>query len=72
MQNLIAQERFEMEVLGRLNSGRFLQWLHFGGGTMLRLCHRLDRYSVDLDFWLAAPKPAQALFAELSEHLASH
>ena len=30
----------------------FLADLIFGGGTMLRLCHGLDRYSVDLDFWV--------------------
>lgn len=52
MQDLIKQEQFELEVLDRLNSGRFLDRLAFGGGTMLRLCHGLDRYSVDLDFWL--------------------
>lgn len=52
MQNLIEQERFEIEVLDRLNSGRFLRFFIFCGGTMLRLCHGLDRYSVDLDFWM--------------------
>ena len=52
MQDLIKQEQFELEVLDRLKSGRFLDRLAFGGGTMLRLCHGLDRYSVDLDFWL--------------------
>lgn len=52
MQDLIKQEQFEMEVLDRLQSGRFLDRLVFGGGTMLRLCYGLDRYSVDLDFWL--------------------
>ena len=52
MQDLIKQEQFELEVLDRLKSGRFLERLVFGGGTMLRLCFGLDRYSVDLDFWL--------------------
>ena len=52
MQDLIKQEQFELEVLDRLQSGRFLDRLVFGGGTMLRLCYGLDRYSVDLDFWL--------------------
>jgi predicted nucleotidyltransferase component of viral defense system len=52
MQDLIKQEQFEIEVLDRLQSGRFLDRLIFGGGTMLRLCFGLDRYSVDLDFWL--------------------
>ena len=52
MQDLIKQEQFELEVLDRLKSGRFLDRLVFGGGTMLRLCFGLDRYSVDLDFWI--------------------
>jgi len=52
MQDLIKQEQFELEVLDRLQSGRFLDRLVFGGGTMLRLCYGLDRYSIDLDFWL--------------------
>ena len=52
MQDLIKQEQFELEVLDRLKSGRFLDRLAFGGGTMLRLCYGLDRYSIDLDFWL--------------------
>ena len=52
MQDLIKQEQFEMEVLERLQSGRFLGRLVFTGGTMLRLCFGLDRYSIDLDFWL--------------------
>jgi hypothetical protein len=56
MRDLIKQEQFELEVLDRLQSGRFLDRLVFGGGTMLRLCYGLDRYSVDLDFWLRRKK----------------
>jgi len=52
MRDLIQHEQFELEVLERLQSGRFLADLIFGGGTMLRLCHGLERYSVDLDFWV--------------------
>ena len=52
MRDLIQHEQLEMEVLDRLQSGRFLGNLIFGGGTMLRLCHGQDRYSVDLDFWV--------------------
>jgi len=44
-------EIFEIEVLDKMNSIRALDPLVFGGGTMLRLCHELNRYSVDLDFW---------------------
>jgi predicted nucleotidyltransferase component of viral defense system len=44
-------EIFELEVLEKLKNARLLDPLVFGGGTMLRLCHELRRYSVDLDFW---------------------
>ncbi len=44
-------EEFEIEVLDKLNSAKLLESLVFGGGSMLRLCHELNRYSVDLDFW---------------------
>lgn len=68
MRDLIQQEIFEMEVLDRLNSGRLLPRLVFGGGTMLRLCHGLERFSVDLDFWLKdAPSPD--LFSNLQSCL---
>jgi predicted nucleotidyltransferase component of viral defense system len=70
MRDLILQEQFEIEVLDRLNSGRFLRFLYFGGGTMLRLCHGLDRYSVDLDFWIADPRQAATLFNRLEQYLA--
>lgn len=44
-------EIFEIEVLDHMKSARLLEPLVFGGGTMLRLCHDLARYSVDLNFW---------------------
>jgi len=44
-------EEFEIEVLDKMNSAKLLEPLVFGGGSMLRLCHELNRYSVDLDFW---------------------
>ena len=72
MRDLIEQERFEMEALERLNSGRFLRSLIFGGGTMLRLCHGLDRFSVDLDFWLLAGQEAKTLFSDLQSYLSKH
>jgi hypothetical protein len=50
--NILRQhEIFEIEVLDRMNSAKMLDPLVFGGGSMLRLCHELNRYSVDLDFW---------------------
>ena len=51
MDILQQHEIFEIEVLDHMKSARILGPLVFGGGSMLRLCHELDRYSVDLDFW---------------------
>lgn len=51
MDILQQHEIFEIEVLDRMKSARLLAPLVFGGGTMLRLCHELPRYSADLDFW---------------------
>lgn len=69
MQNLIDQERFELEVLDRLNTARFLRHLIFYGGTMLRLCHGLDRFSVDLDFRMVEPAREKTIFQELRTFL---
>ncbi|NLH40112.1 MAG: nucleotidyl transferase AbiEii/AbiGii toxin family protein [Elusimicrobia bacterium] len=52
MQDLIRHEIFEIEVIEYLNKNNILNNLVFVGGTMLRLCYGLDRYSVDLDFWV--------------------
>lgn len=51
MDILRQHEEFEIEVLDKMNSAKLLDPLVFGGGSMLRLCHELNRYSVDLDFW---------------------
>jgi len=77
MRDLIKQEQFELEVLDQLQSGRFLDRLVFGGGTMLRLCYGLDRYSVDLDFWLLDKNQEKdfdhtAWFSGLRQFLARH
>jgi predicted nucleotidyltransferase component of viral defense system len=70
MQDLIKQEKFELEVLDRLNSERFLDKLIFAGGTMLRLCYGLNRYSVDLDFWLRIRVDQDKLYSGLKACLA--
>ncbi len=44
-------EIFEIEVLDVMKRAKLLDALVFGGGSMLRLCHELNRYSADLDFW---------------------
>ena len=51
MERLANHEAFEMEVLQWLRSKGFLRSLVFGGDTMLRLCHEMPRYSLDMDFW---------------------
>lgn len=64
------QERFEIEVLDLLNRDRILAKLVFCGGTMLRLCHGLNRYSVDLDFWMTVNINRVYLFNRIKEILA--
>jgi hypothetical protein len=50
MKRLEEHEAFEMRALRWLASKRFLGHLVMGGGTMLRLCHDLPRYSIDIEF----------------------
>ncbi len=69
MQDLIKQEQFELEVLDQLNSRKFLNHLVFGGGTMLRLCFGLGRFSVDLDFWLIKEIDIDRMFEDLKAYL---
>ncbi|HAR49538.1 hypothetical protein ER57_12490 [Smithella sp. SCADC] len=69
MRDLIQHEQFELEVLSRLQSGRFLANLIFGGGTMLRLCHGLNRYSVDLDFWVAGEMDWAKYYHRMEKYL---
>ena len=63
MDILRQHEVLEIEVLEKMNSAKMLEPLVFGGGTMLRLCHELNRYSVDLDFWFVK-KISKNLFFE--------
>ena len=58
-------EIFEIEVLDKMNSIKALDPLVFGGGTMLRLCHELNRYSVDLDFWFIKNVAQQKYFEKI-------
>jgi predicted nucleotidyltransferase component of viral defense system len=69
MDFLARHEEFEMEVLYKMNSGRILEKLVFGGGTMLRLCHELNRYSADLDFWLIKPVSSEEFLENISSIL---
>jgi hypothetical protein len=58
-------EIFEIEVLDRMKRDRLLEPLVFGGGSMLRLCHELNRYSVDLDFWFTKKIPQGVYFDKI-------
>ena len=69
MRDLIRQEQFELEVLDRLKSGKLLNNLIFCGGTMLRLCFGLNRFSVDLDFWIIKDIDRERLFKDIKEYL---
>ena len=69
MQDLIKQELFELEVLEKLNSKKFLNMLAFGGGTMLRLCWGLNRFSIDLDFRLIKKTDTKKLSKDLNSYL---
>lgn len=67
MQDLIKQEQFEVEILETLNSNKLLDKLVLGGGTMLRLCCGLNRFSVDLDFWVVKKNSLNGLFERLKD-----
>jgi hypothetical protein len=67
MDILNQHEIFEIEVLDKMNSAKMLEPLVFGGGTMLRLCHELNRYSVDLDFWFIKKKSHSTYFERVRE-----
>lgn len=69
MQDLALQEQFEIEVLECLNSKKLLRPLVLGGGTMLRLCYGLNRFSVDLDFWIAQEIDNAEFFRECKDVL---
>jgi predicted nucleotidyltransferase component of viral defense system len=60
-------EIFEIDVLEKLKNARLLDPLVFGGGSMLRLCHELNRYSVDLDFWQIKDLGDDTLFDKIQD-----
>ena len=69
MDTLQQHEVFEMEVLAKMNSAKLLDPLVFGGGSMLRLCHELNRYSVDLDFWFVKEISQKGFFEKIRKSL---
>lgn len=72
MWDLSKHERLETEILKGLNSTKVLEHLIFCGGTMLRLCHELNRYSVDLDFWLSDKSKKEKVFNDIKLFLEGH
>lgn len=69
MDTLRQHEIFEIEVLDRLKSSKMLDNLVFGGGTMLRLCHGLNIYSIDLGFWFIKETQRDTYFEALKKSL---
>lgn len=69
MEDLKKHEQFEIEVLGKMHNSKVLDKLVFVGGTMLRLCHGLDRYSMDIDFWIVKQIDIDKLFVDLKNLL---
>ncbi len=67
MDILSQHEIFEIEILDKMNSAKLLEPLVFGGGTMLRLCHELNRYSADLDFWFIRKTSHQKYAAHMQQ-----
>lgn len=72
MDTFRKHEQFEIEVLDLLKNNRFSNPLVFGGGTMLRLCHDLPRYSADLDFWFLKDIGYTAYFNKIRDFLKLH
>lgn len=72
MQTLQNLEILEIEILELLNSIRVLEFLYFGGGTMLRLCHNLNRYSTDLDFWLDTSADSKSIYKSIYSSLSEN
>ena len=69
MDTFQQHEIFEMEVLDRMHRSGALEPLVFGGGTMLRLCHELPRYSMDLDFWFIKQTDEQSYARQMQQLL---
>ncbi len=71
MREIQALEIFEIKTLNILNRIRVLDQMFFCGGTMLRLCHNLNRYSTDLDFWIKPDANVKTLFSKIHTALSS-
>ena len=63
----MIKEYLQTLVLGRILKGAFPGSLTFIGGTSLRFCHGLDRFSEDLDFDFSGPdrETLRGLFSDI-------
>ena len=62
----LAEILQSITLLG-LSRSNFFDKAAFYGGTALRILHRLDRFSEDLDFSLLAPDPGFSLHDYFSD-----
>lgn len=72
MQDLQSLEILEIEILELFSNAKLLEKIYFGGGTMLRLCHNLNRFSTDLDFWIDANSDSKPFFSSMKKLLADN
>ncbi len=72
MNQLNKHEVFEIDTLRLLKNKMLLGNVVFVGGTMLRLCYGLNRYSVDLDFWFLREVNYDDYFRRLEEVLSEY
>lgn len=72
MQILQDLEILEIEILELFNRIKALDYIYFGGGTMLRLCHNLNRYSTDLDFWIDSKYDPKLLYSNCKNALSEY
>ena len=72
MHQLEQHEIFEIETLQFMKSKRLLDSLVFGGGTMLRLCHDLKRYSVDMAFYFKKKEDYDLYFNKIQNEFSNN
>lgn len=66
-QEHVLAELLQHYVLAGLARAGFFREAAFHGGTFLRICHDLDRFSEDLDFVLKSPDPGFDWSAHLGQ-----
>ena len=72
MHPLEQHEIFEIETLQFMKSKKLSDSLVFGGDTMLRLCHDLNRYSVDMDFYFKKKEDHDHYFNKIQHEFSSN